>query len=180
MATKTQLIIEIVLFIVMLAATACKMNKDYKLRNRLSIYGLLSFGGIFILQAWMSVTAIFIPAGFIHNQVLFTLGIVFMVLGLLGMVLGIMQMGNYKEILGLHSSRLLSKGIYHFTRHPVYVGYVLLITGLAIAWWNHYAVVSILTSMMMVYVFVLVEDIHLTRQFGEEHRYYCLKTKRFL
>lgn len=180
MATKTQLIIEIILFVIMLVWAAYRMNNDFKLQNFLSIVGMFSYIGVFILQAWMSVTAIFIPAGYIHNQVLFTLGIVFMFIGVSAIFFGIRQIGNIKEIVGLESNRLISSGVYHFTRHPFYVGYIFVISGLAIAWWNHYAVVAIITAMMMVYLLVIVEELHLSRQFGQEHQDYIAKTKRFL
>jgi protein-S-isoprenylcysteine O-methyltransferase Ste14 len=180
MTTKIQLVIGIIIFFLSLGAAVYKLNSDYKLYSKLTFPGSLTFLGIFILQGWLAGTSIFIPAGFVQNQVLLTLGIVLMVSGLFFVFIAICQIGDYKKVLGSNTSAMVTSKIYSFTRHPQYIGYTIFQIGAAMAWWNHYAIVAIVTVIILIYIVAFIEEKHLFRTFGHQYLDYCRQVKRFL
>ncbi|MEJ2315462.1 MAG: isoprenylcysteine carboxylmethyltransferase family protein [Gammaproteobacteria bacterium] len=79
------------------------------------------------------------------------------------------------------ASALVTRGMYRFTRNPMYLGLLLLLTGLAIY-------MGSLTPLMMLPLFVMVmnsqqilhEERVLEEKFGEEYRAYKERVRRWL
>jgi methanethiol S-methyltransferase len=180
MTTKYQLIFGIVIFFLSLSGVAYKLNIDYKINKKLTFAGTLALLYLFVLQGWLAATAIFIPAGFVQNQVLLTLGIFLMLIGLFFLFMAIRQMNNYKTFFGYNDAVFYSTKIYSLSRHPQYTGYVIFQSGAAMAWWNHYAIVAIITAMILVYVMVFLEERHLIRVFGHQYDDFRKQVRRFL
>ena len=78
------------------------------------------------------------------------------------------------------TGRLYTDGLYHYSRNPQLVGFLLFIAGYALLWpsWQGAAWVGlwfVFTPLM-----VWGEEKHLQDIFGEEYRAYCRRTPRFL
>lgn len=77
--------------------------------------------------------------------------------------------------------RLVVRGLYRYTRNPMYVGVLSVVLGLALL---HRSVPLLLYAACVATAFqlfiVLYEERHLDQVFGEEYRAYCRRVPRWL
>jgi protein-S-isoprenylcysteine O-methyltransferase Ste14 len=109
-------------------------------------------------------------------------GVVLYTLGLCVAILGRIQLGNNwsdieaPQILRQHA--VVSSGVYHYIRHPIYVGDLLLLLGLEISL-NSWLVLGV----VLLTPFVLRRAVREERTLTEAvpgYDAYCVRTKRFL
>ena len=79
------------------------------------------------------------------------------------------------------SSELVTDGIYAYTRNPMYVGYLLMLTGLAILTRSltPWLVIPVF-AVLMVRVFIQDEERMLTEKFGETWDKYSRRVRRWV
>jgi len=78
------------------------------------------------------------------------------------------------------TKKLVIKGLYRFSRNPMYVGVLLILTGEAIFFHSNNLWIYALFIFSMFHLFVLlVEEPRLRRDFGEEYDRYCQKVGRW-
>lgn len=78
----------------------------------------------------------------------------------------------------LPDQTLVTKGIYGYMRHPIYIGDVLLVTGLELAL-NSWLVLFVPILLFVIIRQALVEESLLLQKFPAYHDY-CSQTKRFI
>ncbi len=80
-----------------------------------------------------------------------------------------------------HSVKLVVTGVYRLSRNPIYLGWLLFLSGLGIA---NLSVVAISLSAVMVAVLhravITQEEAYLETRFGEEYRRYKQRVRRWL
>ena len=79
------------------------------------------------------------------------------------------------------TKKLVIKGLYRFSRNPMYAGVMLILTGEAIFFqstnlWFYALFIFIAFNLFI----ILVEEPRLRKDFGEEYSEYCQKTRRWL
>jgi protein-S-isoprenylcysteine O-methyltransferase Ste14 len=79
------------------------------------------------------------------------------------------------------SRTLLTDGVYRYSRHPMYLGFVLILLGTTILLGSisPYIVVIVFTFLMEI-VFIKVEEKMLSETFQEEWRQYTSKVRRWI
>ncbi len=79
------------------------------------------------------------------------------------------------------ASHLVTRGPFRFTRNPIYLGYILILAGCGLmaadAWFFIAAIVSI---MLMTFMSIRREEMHLLARFGGRFEDYCRATPRWL
>ncbi len=79
------------------------------------------------------------------------------------------------------STALVTHGAYRISRHPMYLGFVLILIGVAILLGSLSPYVVILIfAILMDQVFIKVEERMLKAKFGGEWQAYTLKTRRWI
>lgn len=77
--------------------------------------------------------------------------------------------------------RLVVRGLYHYTRNPMYVGVLSVVCGFALLYRTPSVLLYALVVVTAFNLFVrLYEEPHLAREFGEEYRDYCRRVGRWL
>jgi protein-S-isoprenylcysteine O-methyltransferase Ste14 len=117
-------------------------------------------------------------------QVLQYLGILILLLGLIIMfdcILRFAVEGKGTLSPADPTKKLVIKGLYRFSRNPMYVGVMLILTGEAIFFqstnlWFYALFIFIAFNLFI----ILVEEPRLRKDFGEEYSEYCQKTRRWL
>ena len=103
-------------------------------------------------------------------------------LGLTVAVLGRLQLGsNWVDIEDyrvLPEQSLVTRGVYHYVRHPIYSGDVLLLLGLELAL-NSWLVLAVPVFFLIVVRQAVAEEEMLSKSFLE-YGAYCTRTKRFI
>ncbi len=79
------------------------------------------------------------------------------------------------------SATLLTEGVYRYSRHPMYLGFVLILLGISLLLGSisPYVVVLIF-SILMELVFIRVEEDMLNETFQEEWRQYKSKVRKWI
>ena len=77
--------------------------------------------------------------------------------------------------------KLVVRGLYRYTRNPIYVGVLAVILGWALLFRAAPLVIYVLIVGMCFHLFVvLYEERHLRREFGNEYDEYCARVGRWL
>jgi protein-S-isoprenylcysteine O-methyltransferase Ste14 len=105
---------------------------------------------------------------------------------LLGFLFGMGALMAFRRTRTTHNphhsvARLVTSGIYRFTRNPVYLGFLLMQVGLLLNAGSYW---GILLSPIMVLLFnrlvIEREELSLTQKFGDEYRRYKSKVRRWI
>lgn len=79
------------------------------------------------------------------------------------------------------ASRLVTSGVYRFTRNPMYVGLVMVLTALGIAAGSWPMLASALPMFLYLDRYVIPrEEAYLLRTFGADYAAYCRRVRRWL
>jgi len=79
------------------------------------------------------------------------------------------------------TKKLVIKGLYRFSRNPMYIGVLMILIGESIFFQPNNLWIYTLFIFSMFYLFVLlVEEPRLRRDFGEEYVEYCQKVRRWI
>lgn len=89
------------------------------------------------------------------------------------------QFSGPSELTGTHSQPLVTSGIYRYSRHPQYLGYLAALTGAAVIRRSATALVWSATLAVAYAAWVPVEEQHLTRLFGQPYLDYVDRTHRW-
>ncbi len=89
--------------------------------------------------------------------------------------------GSQRRVYGLMEDALIERGIYKWTRNPQYVGYALMFFGAALAALSLWGFVLAAAFAGLIHFHItLIEEPHLTRQFGKAYAMYCKRVPRYL
>ena len=107
-------------------------------------------------------------------------GYALMAFGILGCSLVLRRRFSAAMVVGRNAQTLVTDGPYRWSRHPQYVAYTpfpvgYALTGVAVMAW-----VGVALYFVVMHLTMLVEEEHLTRQFGDRYRAYCASTPRYL
>ena len=107
------------------------------------------------------------------------LGLVFILLGLL-FGFGTMGWFGIRRAIGIEVKGLITTGPYRLTRNPQFLGFTVLVIGVAVQWPSWFAILWIGLFAVMSYWMIITEEEHLRAIFGEEYVSYCQKVPRYL
>ena len=159
-----------------------RANNEFEEHGRLStqtfvvlFVALVGHAGIMLLAAWNSMWLL--P---IDRRVALLTGGVAAAVGAAGYIAARVQFRSFRLTWGLDSSRLVTTGIYRFSRNPQTVGAVLFWTGTALLGRSGVALLLAGLLWLAFLVWLPVEEQILERTFGQDYRRYQGRTPRFL
>jgi protein-S-isoprenylcysteine O-methyltransferase Ste14 len=76
--------------------------------------------------------------------------------------------------------RIISGGIYAYTRNPMYLGHLIFMAGLALTFWSLLALAILLINIAWFHHRVLGDEKNLRKQFGEPYEAYCARVRRWI
>jgi len=94
---------------------------------------------------------------------------------------GIIEFRSLRKVSGMEASKLITTGIYRWSRNPQFLGFYLALLGMALLGRSGYAV--LLTGIAIIYChyyIVKAEEPYLERIFGKEYVTYKSRTPRYL
>lgn len=78
------------------------------------------------------------------------------------------------------NTKLVTDGIYHFSRNPAFLGFDLLYIGCALAFPNLINIIFAIIAVILFHFQILGEELFLSKAFGQEYLDYKTKTMRYL
>ncbi len=102
------------------------------------------------------------------------------VIGPLIILLGMLEFRSFKRILGMDSSKLITSGIYRYSRNPQYAGWFLTLLGISIAGRSGLALLLTIALIIGIHLYnIKLEEPYLERIFGDEYLRYKENTPRY-
>jgi protein-S-isoprenylcysteine O-methyltransferase Ste14 len=161
------------------------VRRDYLLRRQLtwmtSILQLLAFAGL------MAFPYLFNPPDWTLSWTLAgptsrqqqILGLVIILLGFL-VAFGTMGWFGLRRAFGFETQDLITTGPYRFSRNPQILGGYLMVIGATVQWPSWYSVIWIVLYGLIGHWMILTEEEHLHKVLGNEYKFYCKQTPRYL
>lgn len=119
-----------------------------------------------------------------YFPVLFLLGIVFVCIGIvlwLYCVSRFLVLGHGTPVPTKPPKKLVVTGIYHRTRNPIYVAFVLILFGEFLILGRIVDVIPLLFTIMFMHAYVVrIEEPVLKKRFGKNYEEYCKRVPRWI
>jgi protein-S-isoprenylcysteine O-methyltransferase Ste14 len=156
------------------------VRADYTKRAKLSPCSKALQLLMFLIHALASYS--FIDSRFSRiatDSIHFALCMVLMGVGLLATLVCMIQLG-WGQTMGSSVSSLEQGGLYHLSRNPQLVLYLVLLTGYALLWPSWLGLAWLALYGIIAHLMVLIEEEHLHRVFGQAYTAYQRRTPRYI
>ncbi len=111
----------------------------------------------------------------------FTSGALVTIAGVVILAVGMTTFGSYDRSAGKDTSRLITSGIYRWSRNPQFIGWVSILLGISLAGRSGFALaLAFLLLVILHWYTVRLEEPYLERIFGDEYRLFASKTARWV
>lgn len=143
--------------------------------------------GVAIYLGWSSHAAAFIAAVLLDPYRIAVApiptavaGIVLVAAGITLFVLGLQRFQSFGQVTGTEVGGLVTSGVYSVSRNPQYIGWILLLVGVAVTARSPVALGLALAVVIAMNIWIPQEERHLEREFGDEYLRYRRDVPRFL
>jgi len=119
---------------------------------------------------------------FFHSGAVSWLGVLLCLAGLTLLFLSLVSFGKSFRV-GIdpdRPDRLVTTGVFAFSRNPIYVAFALVLLGQFLVFSNWILVVYLVAAIALFHRQVLREEEFLKKQYGREYLEYCDRVKRYL
>jgi protein-S-isoprenylcysteine O-methyltransferase Ste14 len=127
-----------------------------------------------------------VPLPFAHatlRLVFIPLGIILVAVGVTFIVLARRELAEHGQPAepGRPTSRIVSSGVFSISRNPLYLGIVIMVIGIALAFNVLWVIILLLPAVVLChYVLIFPEERYLSARLGEEYKAYTLSVYRWL
>jgi protein-S-isoprenylcysteine O-methyltransferase Ste14 len=157
------------------------MNVDSAHKSNWAI-GEVVFGIPFLFSIALNFMVPFsLPQGF-FRPILIPVGIVMVILGIRLVSLARREFAAFHQPTdpGQATSKIITTGVFAQSRNPLYLGAVLVLLGLALAFNLLWVIIMLILSIMLChYVLILPEEQYLAAKFGLEYNQYKASVHRW-
>lgn len=177
-----------VLFLVKLFYTNYQFQKKgIELAGSPPINRYIFFGTKYLLiLVWIGMALYFwniqIPGSFYNNSIIpYYLGISFWLIGFLLVYTGWFALGkNIRMGTANEKTEFVAKGLYKFSRNPMYLGVYLTFIGGSLFTLNFVFILLTIHIITVHHLITLAEEKKLKETFGEKYENYCKKVRRYV
>lgn len=120
------------------------------------------------------------PIYLLNNHITFIIGSISILLGLIILIISQMQLGNsYRILLSNEKAKLITTGLYSFTRNPLYIGAYISFIGIFLMFPSIIFLILLLIVIVNNHFRIFEEEKALLALFGDEYNNYKKKVKRY-
>ena len=119
---------------------------------------------------------------FFHSEVISWVGVVLCLGALILLLLSLVSFGKSFRV-GIdvdHADKLVTTGVFAFSRNPIYVAFGFVLLGQFLVFPNWILLIYIAAGIGLFHRQVLREEGFLRRQYGQEYVEYCYRVRRYL
>jgi protein-S-isoprenylcysteine O-methyltransferase Ste14 len=119
---------------------------------------------------------------FFQSQIISWLGVLLCLAGLMLLLSSLISFGRSFRV-GIdteHPDKLITTGIFAFTRNPIYVAFAFILLGQFLIFPNWILLVFLAAGAWLFHRQVLREEGYLKEHYGQEYREYCRRVRRYL
>jgi len=118
---------------------------------------------------------------FFHSEVISWIGVFFCLAGLLLLLWSLFSFGQSFRV-GIdkeHPDKLITSGVFAFSRNPIYVAFAIILLGQFLIFSNWILLVYIGAAIWLFHRQVLREEDYLNNHYGMEYSEYCNRVRRY-
>jgi protein-S-isoprenylcysteine O-methyltransferase Ste14 len=119
---------------------------------------------------------------FFYSEIISWVGVSFCLAGLLLLLWSLVSFGRSLRV-GIdtdHPDKLITTGVFAFSRNPIYVSFALILIGQFLIFSNWILFIYIGAAVWLFHRQVLREEEYLKKQYGQEYSKYCNRVRRYL
>jgi protein-S-isoprenylcysteine O-methyltransferase Ste14 len=119
---------------------------------------------------------------FFHSEIIAWVGVMFCLTGLLLLLWSIVSFGQSFRV-GIdaeHPDRLITDGVFAYSRNPIYVAFASILVGEFLILPNWIMLIYIIAATWLFHRQVLREEDYLHRHYGQAFADYCNRARRYL
>ena len=150
-------------------------RKDFLIPPFALFYFYLVFAATFKLPAVSS-------QQFFHSVLVSWVGVLFCLAGLLLLLWSLVSFGKSFRV-GIdteHPDKLITSGVFAFSRNPIYAAFALILLGQFLIFSNWILLVFMVAGAWLFHRQVLLEEAYLQQHYGQEYAEYCRRVRRYL
>ena len=161
---------------------ATRMSTDVAHKNWWQIFEVVFGIPFFFAIALQLAVPLAFPRGFL-TLVIIPAGAVLIIVGAALVFLARREFAKYSQPTdpGHPTSKVVTTGVFSFSRNPIYLGGVCILVGIALAFNLPWVIVLLLPALIAChYVLIAPEERYLTAKFGEEYARYTATVHRWI
>lgn len=172
-----------VLFLIMMSIwTLFQVRRDYEEKKGLRAETVASVLGVYTLHFAIELLAALARLWAyqtyqIHSVIL---GLILGVIGLTFFGFGTLHLGDFRNMTGMESGELVTRGIFRWSRHPQNMGWALILTAVGLISRSGLALLLAGVFWVIFIAYVPMEEKYLESIYGEGYRRYQERTNRYL
>ncbi len=119
---------------------------------------------------------------FFHSEIIAWVGVLFCLAGLSLLLWSLVSFGQSFRV-GIdteHPDKLITTGVFAFSRNPIYVAFALILFGQFLIFPNWILLVYLAADIWLFHRQVLREEDYLKKHYGREYLEYCNRIRRYL
>jgi protein-S-isoprenylcysteine O-methyltransferase Ste14 len=119
---------------------------------------------------------------FFHSEIVSWVGVFFCIAGLLLILWSLVSFGQSFRI-GIdteHPNKLITSGVFAFSRNPIYVAFAFVLLGQFLVFSNWIVLVYMGAAVWLFHRQVSLEEEYLKKHYGQEYLDYCNVVRRYL
>lgn|ERR1700752_214277 len=119
---------------------------------------------------------------FFHSEIVAWIGVFFCLAGLLLLLWSLVSFGQSFRV-GIdaeHPDKLITNGVFAFTRNPIYVAFATILLGQFLIFSSWILLVYVVAGIWLFHRQVLREEEYLKQHYGQEYLEYCNRVRRYL
>ena len=119
---------------------------------------------------------------FFHSEIVSWVGVFFCIAGLLLILWSLVSFGQSFRI-GIdteHPDKLITSGVFAFSRNPIYVAFAFVLLGQFLVFSNWILSVYMVAGVWLLHRQVSLEEEYLKKHYGQEYLDYCSQVRRYL
>ncbi len=117
----------------------------------------------------------------IDKTVALTVGSILFVIGIIILPMGMIEFRSLRRSTGQDISKLITTGIYRWSRNPQFIGWFLMLLGISLAGRSGFALALTGVFFIVIYLYtILLAEPYLESLYGDEYRLFKLRTKRWI
>jgi len=114
-------------------------------------------------------------------MVAFVCGLALFLTGVILTLTGIFEFRSLRKVSGMEVSKLITTGIYYWSRNPQFLGLYFALLGISLLGRSGFAfLLTVIAIIYCHYYIVIMEEPYLERVFGEDYIVYKSRTPRYI
>ena len=172
----------LIVLVLLAIGSIFSVKRDYGKLKKLSTRSVIAVWSLYsyhlVLLIIFNLLAIWLIP--LYDLISLIIGGTFIILGIQFYIAGIVVFRSFKRMSGIESNKLITNGIYNYSRNPQNVGWGLFILGIAVLGKSLISILLVVFFWIFLHVYIVyIEEPYLEEIFGEEYKKYCDSTSRY-